>query len=252
MTLPTALLLVAAGFAAGLSGTIAGLASLFSYPALLAAGQPPVPANVTNTVALTVNTVGAVAGSRPELVGQAPTVRRFALPVLLGGAVGAALLLLTPSEAFEAIVPVLVGGASVVLLVQPRIRAFAQRRAALGAHTGRGVGAGLFAIAIYGGYFGAAAGVLMLATLLVGLPGTLLRANALKNLLLGLANAAAAVGFALVGPVDWAAAGVMAAGLLVGSRLGPVVARALPATPLRIGIGVAGLGLAVALALGVF
>ena len=129
MTWPTALLLVAAGFAAGLSGTIAGLASLFSYPALLAAGLPPVPANVTNTVALTVNTVGAVAGSRPELTGQGPTVRRLAVPVVLGGAVGAALLLLTPSAAFEAIVPVLVGAASVVLLLQPRVRAAAERRA---------------------------------------------------------------------------------------------------------------------------
>ena len=253
MSLPTALLLVAAGFAAGLSGTIAGLASLFSYPALLALGLAPVPANVTNTVALTVSTVGAVAGSRPELAGQGPAVRRLVWPALVGGATGAALLLLTPSAAFEAIVPVLVGAASVVLLVQPRIRAAAQRRAAArGAENpGRHVAVGLFAIAVYGGYFGAAAGVLMLALLLVGLPVTLLRGNALKNLLLGLANAAAAIGFAVVGPVDWAAAGAMAAGLLVGSRLGPVVARALPATPLRIGIGIAGLGLAVALALGV-
>lgn len=259
MTPATVLLLLGAGFAAGLSGTIAGLASLFSYPALLAAGLTPVAANVTNTVALTVSTVGAVAGSRPELTGQAPRVRRFALPVVLGGAAGAALLLLTPSEAFEAVVPVLVGGASVVLLVQPRIRAFAERRAARrrldggdDGGSGWGIGAGLFTIAIYGGYFGAAAGVLVLATLLVGLPVTLLQGNALKNLLLGLANAAAAIGFALVGPVDWTAAGVMAAGLLVGSRLGPAVARALPATPLRVGIGVAGLGLAVALAVGVF
>lgn len=258
MTWPTALLLVAAGFAAGLSGTIAGLASLFSYPALLAAGLPPVPANVTNTVALTVNTVGAVAGSRPELTGQGPTVRRLAVPVVLGGAVGAALLLLTPSAAFEAIVPVLVGAASVVLLIQPWVRAAAERRAEARAGSdsldgaGRGTAVGLFLIAIYGGYFGAAAGVLMLALLLVGLPVTLLQGNALKNLLLGLANTAAAIGFALVGPVDWAAAGPMAAGLLVGSRLGPVVARALPATPLRIGIGIAGLGLAVALATGLF
>ena len=252
MTPGTVLLLLGAGFAAGLSGTIAGLASLFSYPALLAAGLAPVAANVTNTVALTATAVGAVAGSRPELTGQAPTVRRLVVPMVLGGAAGAALLLLTPSEAFEAVVPVLVGGASVVLLVQPRIRAFAQRRAATRRSTGRGVGVGLFAIAVYGGYFGAAAGVLMLAALLVGLPVDLLRANALKNLLLGLANAAAAIGFAVAGPVDWFAAAVLAAGLLVGSWLGPAVARVLPATPLRIGIGVAGLGLAVALAIGLF
>jgi hypothetical protein len=251
VTLATGLLLVGAGFAAGLSGTIAGLASLFSYPALLAAGLPPVPANVTNTVALTVNTIGAVAGSRPELAGQWATARRLALPVVLGGAAGAALLLLTPSAAFEAIVPALVGAASVVLLIQPWLRAAIERRARH-RHDGGGCGVavGLFAIAVYGGYFGAAAGVLILALLLVGLPVSLLQGNALKNLLLGLANAAAAVGFALVGPVDWAAVGPMAAGLLVGSRLGPALARALPPTPLRIGIGVAGLGLAVALATG--
>ena len=267
----TALLLVVAGFAAGLSGSIAGLASLFSYPALLAAGLPPVTANVTNTVALTVTAVGSVANSRRELVGQGPTLRRLAAPVVLGGAAGAALLLLTPGDTFEVVVPVLVAGASAVLLVQPRVRAAAVRRAAAraAAEGGADPGAGpdavgttpadthpapwtvavLFAVAVYGGYFGAAAGVLMLALLLVALPVTLLQGNALKNLLLGLANATAAVGFALLGPVDWGAVAPMAAGLLVGSWLGPALARHFPATALRISIGIAGLGLAVTLAL---
>ena len=110
--------------------------------------------------------------------------------------------------------------------------------------------AGLFAVSVYGGYFGAAAGVLMLALLLVGLPVSLLQGNALKNVLLGLANGVAAVGFAAVGPVDWAVVPPLAVGLLVGARLGPAVARRLPMTALRIGIGVAGLGLAAALATG--
>ena len=251
----TALLLVAAGFAAGLSGSLAGLASLFSYPALLAAGLPPVTANVTNTVALTVTAVGSLAGSRPELVGQGPTVRRLALPVVLGGGAGAALLLLTPADAFEVVVPVLVAAASVVLLVQPRLRAAAERRAATRreaprpGHVAPWAVAALFAVAIYAGYFGAAAGVLILALLLVGLPVTLLQGNALKNVLLGLANATAAIGFAVAGPVDWRSAGLMAVGLLAGSRLGPALARRLPATALRIGIAVAGLALAVSLAL---
>jgi uncharacterized membrane protein YfcA len=250
----TDLLLVAAGFAAGLSGSLAGLASLFSYPALLAAGLPAVAANVTNTVALTVTAVGSVAASRPELAGQGPTVRRLALPMVLGGAAGAALLLRTPGTTFEAVVPVLVAGASVVLLLQPRVRAAAMRRAARRredsrpGHTAPWTLAALFAVAVYAGYFGAAAGVLLLALLLVGLPLTLLQANALKNLLLGLANATAAVGFALAGPVDWRATGPMAVGLLAGSSLGPTLARRLPATALRIGIGVAGLGLAAVLA----
>jgi uncharacterized membrane protein YfcA len=250
VTLPTALLLVVAGFAAGLCGTVAGLASLFSYPALLAAGLAPLAANVTNTVALTATSVGAAAGSRIELAGQAPTVRRLAPVVLLGGGAGAALLLLTPPGAFAAVVPVLVAAASLVLLCQPWLR-----RVAEGHGTGRGgtraVFTGLFAVSVYGGYFGAAAGVLMLALLLVGLPLSLLQGNALKNVLLGLANAVAAVGFAAVGPVDWAAVAPMAVGLLAGARLGPAVARRLPATGLRIGIGIAGLGLAVALATGV-
>lgn len=248
----TVLLLVVAGFGAGLSGSLAGLASLFSYPALLAAGLPPVTANVTNTVALTATTLGSVASSRPELTGQGPTLRRLAAPAVLGGAVGAALLLLTPGNTFEKVVPVLVAGASVTLLLQPQVRAAAERRAAARgrdtAHPPRWLGAAVFAVAVYGGYFGAAAGVLILALLLVGLPVTLLQGNALKNLLLGLANAVAAVGFALLGPVDWGTVPPMAAGLLAGSWLGPLLGRHLPATALRIGIGIAGLGLAAVLA----
>jgi uncharacterized protein len=249
MTLPTALLLLGAGFAAGLCGTVAGLASLFSYPALLAAGLPPLAANVTNTVALTTTSVGAAAGSRIELAGQAPTLRRLAPVVLLGGGAGAGLLLLTPPGTFAAVVPVLVAAASIVLLVQPRLRRAAARPN--GPAGPRAIMAGLFAVSVYGGYFGAAAGVLMLALLLVGLPVSLLQGNALKNVLLGLANGVAAVGFAVVGPVHWVAVPPMAAGLLVGSRLGPALARRLPATGLRIGIGIAGLGLAAALATGV-
>ena len=143
----------------------------------------------------------------------------------------------------------LVGAASVVLLAaaaDPRVRRRSAGRART-TRTGRPrrrPSSALFAVAVYGGYFGAAAGVLMLALLLVGLPVTLLRANALKNVLLGLANATAAVGFAFTGPVDWRAGGPMAVGLLAGSWLGPALARRLPATALRIGIGVAGLGLA--------
>jgi uncharacterized membrane protein YfcA len=252
VTWTTALLLVAAGFAAGLCGTVAGLASLFSYPALLAAGLPPLAANVTNTVALTATSVGAAAGSRIELAGQGPTLRRFAPVVLLGGGVGAGLLLLTPPGMFAAVVPVLIAAASVVLLLQPRIRRAAQRHTSGPAErTSPVIVGGLFAVAVYGGYFGAAAGVLMLALLLVGLPVSMLQGNALKNVLLGLANGVAAIGFAAVGPVHWIAVAPMAGGLLVGARLGPAVARRLPGTALRIGIAVAGLGLAAALAAGV-
>jgi uncharacterized membrane protein YfcA len=241
----TYLLLLVAGAGAGLAGSMAGLASLFSYPALLAVGLPATAANVTNTVALTFSSIGAAAGSRPELVGQGVRLRRLAAIPVLGGAVGAALLLLTPPGAFELIVPFLIGGASLVLLLQPRLRAAAERA---DHPTGPSVVVGLFAVSVYGGYFGAAAGVLILALLLVGLPVSLLVGNALKNVLLGLANAVAAVGFALLGPVQWWAVPPMAAGVLIGSWLGPAVARRLPQTALRVGIALAGLVLAIALA----
>jgi uncharacterized membrane protein YfcA len=251
MTVGTFLLLVLAGVGAGLSGSIAGLASLFSYPALLAAGLPPVIANVTNTVALTCSSIGSVTGSGPELAGQGATVKRFALLTGTGGALGAGLVLLTPPGAFERIVPFLVGGASVVLLFQPWFRPVPEPDAGP-PRTSAAVLAGIFAVAVYGGYFGAAAGVLMLALILVSLPVSLLQGNALKNVLLGLANGVAAIGFAVFGHVDWLAALPLAIGLLAGARVGPVVSRRIPATLLRVGIALAGIGLAVVLALDAF
>jgi uncharacterized membrane protein YfcA len=242
----TFLLLVGAGVAAGLSGSIAGLASLFSYPALLVVGLPATAANVTNTVALAFSTIGQAANSRAELDGQGPVLRRYVPVTVGGGAAGAGLLLVTPPGTFERIVPFLVGSAAVVLLFQPRIRAAAVRRCSH--HGGAGVAAGLFAVAVYGGYFGAAAGVLMLALILVGLPVGLARGNALKAVLLGLANTAAAVGFALLGPVDWGAVLPLALGLLVGGWCGPAVVRRLPADALRVAIALAGIALAVGLA----
>lgn len=229
-------LLFVAGVAAGLIGSVAGLASLFSYPALLAVGLPATTANITNTVCMLFLGAGAVSASRPELRGAGPQVRRWVVPALLGGAAGAGLLLVTPEGGFERIVPFLVAAAAVLLLVPPRPSAI--RR------PGAGAGLGVFGIAIYGGYFGAAAGVLMLA-MLAALPGaTLLRANALKNVLTTAANVVAAIAFAVFGDVAWAAVPALALGLFLGGRLGPATARRLPARALRLGIAVAGLGLA--------
>ncbi len=253
MDVATFPLLVAAGIGAGLAGSMAGLASLFSYPALLAVGLPPVAANVTNTVALTFSSLGSTLGSRPELAGQGGTVRRFALVSVTGGAAGAGLLLLTPSTAFERIVPFLVGGAAVLLLVQPWIRrAPAAEPGAPAGPTDPAALAGMLAVSVYAGYFGAAAGVLMLALLLVGLPVSVQQGNALKNALLGLANGTAALGFAVFGPVQWWAVLPLAVGLLIGARTGPVLARLIPATVLRVSIALAGIGLAVALGVEAF
>jgi uncharacterized membrane protein YfcA len=237
------LLLVCAGLLAGLSGSIAGLASLVSYPALLSVGLGPIAANVTNTTALVFSTLGSTLGSRPELEGQAARLRPLAVAGVLGGVVGATLLLLTPDDTFEKIAPWLIGVASLTILIRPRVHPEHE-------HPGSGpwLIAGVFAIAIYGGYFGAAAGVMVLALMLVATGESLARSNAFKNVVLGVANAAAAIGFAVLGPVHWGAAAPLALGLFAGGRLGPIVVRRSNATVLRTLIGLAGLALAVKLA----
>jgi len=253
------LALVAAGVGAGVIGTVAGLASLVSYPALLATGLAPVAANVTNTVALIGNTVGSVAGSRPELAGQRTRIRELTPLMVLGGLVGAVLILMTPSGSFPKVVPFLIALSAVLVLLRPRIQAALdrRRRAALGEHhrpdpsapTGWRARLGMFAVGIYGGYFGAGAGVMVLALLSLATSDRLIRVNAVKNLLLGVANGIAAVAFALFGPVEWSAVVPLALGCLAGGYAGPAIARVIPPTALRLLIGLAGLYLAVDLGL---
>lgn len=242
--MPSPVLLVLAGVAAGLSGSMAGLASLFSYPALLAVGLPPVVANQANTIALAASSVGSIAGSRPELRGQRSRVLRLLPLTVVGGVIGGALVLVTPSETFALIVPFLVAGASLVLLRPPRVD---PSPAAGDGRPGAGTVLAAIGIGVYSGYFGAAAGVLMLALLSRLLADTLVRVNAVKNVLLGASNAVAAIGFIVFGEVVWSAALPLMAGLLVGNFTGPAIARRLPPTVLRVGIAIAGLVLAVVL-----
>jgi uncharacterized membrane protein YfcA len=242
--------LAAAGVLGGLTGSIAGLASVATYPALLLVGLPPVTANVTNTVALVFNGIGSVVGSRPELAGQEAWIKRIAPAAALGGAVGAALLLLTPAEGFEKLVPILLGLASVAILVPRR----GNRQARVASHQQHRVtvlfeATAIFLISIYGGYFGAAAGVMLLALLLGAGHETLAHANAGKNVLLGVANGVAALVFVVLAPVQWLAVVPLGLGCLLGSRLGPIVVRHAPARPMRALIGVSGLALAVKLGL---
>jgi len=238
--------LVLAGFGAGLTGSVAGLASLISYPALLTLGLPPVSANVSNTVALVFSSIGSVWGSRPELVGQRARARYLGPIAVAGGLTGGLLLLETPSSTFALVVPWLIGLASLTILV-PRDPA---RRAPneLDRPTWK-LSTGVFLLAVYGGYFGAAAGVLLLALLLVATAEPLARSNAMKNLLVGLANAVAAVVFVAIGPVRWLAVIPLAAGCLLGGRFGPSIVRRVPAAPLRALIACGGLALAVHLGL---
>jgi uncharacterized membrane protein YfcA len=241
-----AAVLFGAGLLGGLTGSIAGLASLTTYPALLAVGLPPVAANVTNTVALVFNGIGSMWGSRPELKGQGAWLTRIAPVAALGGGVGAALLLSTPPGGFEKIVPILLGLASVTIVLPPARSPQGENRRRRGAVVLL-EGTAIFLISVYGGYFGAAAGVLLLALLLRAGGATLPHANAAKNVILGVANAVAAVAFAFFAPVHWLAVIPLGIGCLLGSRLGPVVVRHAPATPLRLLLGVAGLVLAVKL-----
>jgi len=244
------LFLVLAGVGAGLTGSVAGLASLVSYPALLALGLPPVVANVTNTVALVGSTAGSVGGSRTELVGRARTLVPLAAVGVLGGSAGAVLLLRTPSAAFEVAVPFLVAVGSTAMLLRGRV---VERSAAgLDPRVRRFTLFGVAAIGVYSGYFGAGAGVLLLALLLHTSGEALPVANAAKNVVLGAANGTAAVGFALFGPVRWSAALPLALGSVLGGLAGPAVVRRVSAARLRVVIGLAGLGLAVKLAFDAF
>jgi uncharacterized membrane protein YfcA len=245
MTATSLLVLLLAGMGAGLAGTVTGLASLVSYPALLAVGLSPLTANVTNTVALSCNALGAAAGSQPELRGQRAQVLRLGAVCVVGGAVGAGLLLLTPGGAFQRIVPWLIALASLLILARPVL--LRAGTAALG-HRHPVVVAGMFGAAVYAGYFGAAAGVVMLALLSAVTPDSHARVNALKNVVLGLGNATAAIGFAVLGPVSWTAALPLAIGFFGGGLLGPRIVRRLPTNALRVVIAV--LGLALALRLG--
>jgi hypothetical protein len=244
-------LLVLAGVGAGLTGSVAGLASLISYPALLATGLAPVTANVTNTVALVLSSVGSVSSSRPELQGQRSRVLRLSAAAVLGGGTGAALLLLTPSSAFEKIVPWLIAGASAAILVQRPPRELAAEAAGHPHRPGDPwwLPFVTFAVGIYGGYFGAAAGVLLLATYLLATGEGLPRSNALKNVVLGVANAVAAIAYIVLSPIAWSAGIPLAVGLFCGGLLGPRVVRRAPQTLLRRVIALAGIGLAIRLGL---
>jgi uncharacterized membrane protein YfcA len=235
--------LVLAGAAAGLIGSAGGITSMISYPALLAAGLPAHSANVVNNVALVGCWPGSALASKPELHGKARWLWRWTAVAAAGAGVGAALLLLTPSDVFAHVVPFLVATGSVALLFEPRLRAWRQRRERQA--QGPALAAGVVTLSLYNGYFGAGSGVMTLTLLLVLVDRHLPTANALKNMLIGAGSLGGATILVLWGSVDWSAALPLAAGLLAGSRVGPLVARHLPAEVLRRLIAVLGLLLAI-------
>lgn len=243
ITWSDALVLVAAGVVAGTVGTAGGIASLVSYPVLLAIGLSALRADVANIVAVVTCWPGAALASRPELRGRGSFLKRYTPLALVGGAAGTALLLSTSPGVFREVVPFLVAGGSAVLLMQPRLTA----RHPLHDHR-----AGLFLlaaalplIAVYNGYFGAGSGVMTLALLLIAVDQHLPTANALKNMLVGAATGVSAVGLVIFGPVDWSAVAPLAVGMFLGSTIGPRVTRRAPARALRVLVGLVGLGLAI-------
>jgi uncharacterized membrane protein YfcA len=245
MTPASVVLLAVAGVVAGIVGTGGGITSLVSYPALLAVGLAPLAADVANLVALVACWPGSALSSRRELAGSGPWLARGLPLAALGAAGGAVLLLTTPSGLFDRLVPVLVAAGSLALLLQPVLT----RR--LHARRGQVLALPLVAaVSVYSGYFGAGAGVLLLATLLVLVDQRLPEANAVKNMLNGAATVSAAAVLVVAGPVDWAAVLPLAAGLFAGATIGPVVVRHLPATVVRVAVAALGLGLAVRLAVG--
>jgi uncharacterized membrane protein YfcA len=249
MTLADAFILLAAGVLGGLASTVASIASVVSYPVLLALGLPPLAANVTNTMSLVLTGVGSVLGSRPELVGQRDRVIRLGVLTALGGATGAAILLVAPADAFAVAVPILIGGASVMLLAQPMIRGMDPKP---DSENSRVRHVSVFAVAVYAGYFGAAAGVLMLIVLSSMLAESLPRINAVKSAISGVANGVAAILFAVFAPVHWVYVPLLAAGFLIGGFTGPWLVRRLPTGALRIFIAAAGIAYAVKLGLSAY
>ncbi len=227
----TVALLAGAGFGAGVVNAVAGGGSLITFPALLAAGYPSVTANVTNAVAVLPGYAGGSLAYRRELAGQGPRIRALSATGALGAATGAALLLVSPASVFEAVVPWLILAACGLLAVQPRVTAATRRRrtspAPLALH------AAVFAATVYGGYFGAGLGIMLLAILGVFVEDGLQRLNALKGVLSLLVAVVGAVAFAIFGPIAWDAAAIVGVTCLLGGAAGVGVARRLPAAVLR-------------------
>ncbi|MCI0384648.1 sulfite exporter TauE/SafE family protein [Streptomyces sp. CNQ085] len=237
MSIWEALAVCVAGIGAGTINTIVGSGTLITFPVLLAVGLPPVTANVSNTLGLVPGSISGAIGYRRELRGQRDRVLRLSAAALVGAVAGAALLITLPSAAFDMIVPVLVALALVLVVVQPRLaRAIRRRERDGGAahpHGGPVLLGGMTLASMYGGYFGAAQGVIYLALMGLLINDDLQRINAVKNILGAIVNGAAAVFFLFVADFDWTAVLLIAVGSAVGGQLGARLGRGLPPTALR-------------------
>lgn len=248
------LLLVAlAGSGAGLINAVVGTGTLITFPTLLALGVPPVLANVSNSIGLAPGSLSAALASKPDLVGQRARIIRYGIASLLGSIVGAVLLLWLPPSAFQAIVPVLIGVGCVLVIIGPWLTGrIAARRERLGVTEVSEVGPPWLFVAIiftgmYGGYFGAAQGVLVMAIMGVAVAETLPRINGLKNVLVMIANAVAGLVFVLISEVDWWIVLALAVGSVLGAQVGARIGRKLPPIVYRVVIVAVGVAAIIAL-----
>lgn len=241
-----AVAILVAGLGAGTINTIVGSGTLITFPVLLAFGLPPVTANVSNTLGLVPGALSGAFGYRRELAGQRGRLLRLGTVALAGGLSGAILLLALPSKAFDTIVPVLIGLALVLVVAQPKLSAAIRARRERNGTTphpdgGLALLVGLLFASTYGGYFGAAQGVIYLSLMGLLLNEDLQRINALKNVLAAVVNGVAAVFFLFVATFDWTAVTLIAVGSTLGGLIGAKVGRRLPPTALRAVIVLVGL-----------
>jgi uncharacterized protein len=244
-TVVESVVLLSAGSLAGLVGTAGGITSFVSYPALLAVGVSAISANASNIVALVACWPGSALASRAELTGRGSWLLRWLPVAAAGGAGGAALLLWTPTSVFVRVVPFLLAVGSLTLLAQPKLAARRERRRSRAA--GPLLPAGLVAVSVYNGYFGAGSGVMALVLMLLTVDDELPTANALKNMLIGAATVLSAIALVVFGSVDWAAVVPLGIGMFLGSTLGPRVVRRVRAGVLRWVVAFLGMALAIEL-----
>jgi uncharacterized membrane protein YfcA len=247
VTLLHALIILGAGLVAGTVNTIVGAGSLVTFPTLLALGYAPVLANVSNTVGLVSGSASGAVGYRRELKGQLRRIVLLMPVVVVGTIIGAILLLALPASAFRRIVPILILFAVFLVLIQPRV---AQRRAERGKrreHPGPLLQVGTFFTSIYGGYFGAAQGVVLMGLFGITLDDDVQRLNAAKNVVAATINAVGAVFFILRTTIAWDVSGLLFIGSTVGGQIGAVVGRRLSPPVLRATIAVVGTAVAIEL-----
>ena len=235
MSLLHAAAIFGVGIVAGTINTIVGSGTLFTFPLLLGFGYAPVLANVSNTVGLVPGSATGAIGYRRELAGQRRRILPLAVASALGGIAGAVLLLSLPAAAFKAIVPVFIALAMVPIAIQPRLaRALDARKSRARERAGPWATLAVFVSGVYGGYFGAAQGIILLAILTLELDESLQRLNAVKVVLAGLVNLVAGIVFVCLTQIAWLPAGLIAAGSVLGGLLGASAGRRLPARALRI------------------